>query len=128
MRILGSSYLPVMEVLRRKLPDFATLIDYDPLTPLIQQVADVDVVIIGSHALDAEVLAGIGGGVTAGASLDAEAVTALLNRKEIRYLSEMMNYPGVLHQDQEVPVIIKTREELVKQVEQAILEIGRAHV
>ena len=47
MRILGSSYLPVMEVLRRKLPDFATLIDYDPLTPLIQQVADVDVVIIG---------------------------------------------------------------------------------
>jgi len=33
---------------------------------------------------------------TAGASLDATEVAALLDREEIRYLSEMMNFPGVL--------------------------------
>jgi adenine deaminase len=39
---------------------------------------------------------------TAGAHLDAEAVTRLLARKEIKYLSEMMNFPGVLYKDPEV--------------------------
>lgn len=39
---------------------------------------------------------------TAGDSLDAEAVSHLLNRPEIRYLSEMMNFPGVLNGDTEV--------------------------
>lgn len=39
---------------------------------------------------------------TAGAYLDAEAVTDLLQRQEIKYLSEMMNFPGVLHKDPEV--------------------------
>ncbi len=39
---------------------------------------------------------------TAGASLDADDVDKLLQRKEIRYLSEMMNFPGVLHEDAEV--------------------------
>jgi adenine deaminase len=39
---------------------------------------------------------------TAGAELDSKAVTALLQRKEIKYLSEMMNFPGVLNQDHEV--------------------------
>ena len=39
---------------------------------------------------------------TAGAVLDSKQVAALLARPEIRYLSEMMNYPGVLHQDPEV--------------------------
>ncbi|MCU0394774.1 MAG: adenine deaminase [Chitinophagaceae bacterium] len=39
---------------------------------------------------------------TAGATLDAAAVTALLQRPEVRYLSEMMNFPGVLHKDPEV--------------------------
>ena len=39
---------------------------------------------------------------TAGAVLDAAAVTELLGRPEIRYLSEVMNYPGVLHGDAEV--------------------------
>ncbi len=33
---------------------------------------------------------------TAGAELDVAAVTKLLDRPDIRYLSEMMNYPGVL--------------------------------
>ncbi|MDP1972662.1 MAG: amidohydrolase family protein, partial [Sediminibacterium sp.] len=39
---------------------------------------------------------------TAGAALNSEAVEQLLQKKEIKYLSEMMNFPGVLHQDQEV--------------------------
>lgn len=36
---------------------------------------------------------------TAGAIIDSSAIEKLLQRKEIRYLSEMMNYPGVLHRD-----------------------------
>ena len=39
---------------------------------------------------------------TAGATLDAAAVSELLQRPDIRYLSEVMNYPGVLHGDSEV--------------------------
>lgn len=39
---------------------------------------------------------------TAGAALDAEAVDKLLGDKDIWYLSEMMNYPGVLYKDAEV--------------------------
>jgi adenine deaminase len=39
---------------------------------------------------------------TAGASLDADAVDELMKRDEINYLSEMMNFPGVLHADDEV--------------------------
>jgi adenine deaminase len=39
---------------------------------------------------------------TAGASLDSADVERLLDRPEIRYLSEMMNFPGALHGDPEV--------------------------
>ena len=39
---------------------------------------------------------------TAGATLDAKAVEELLQSPDIWYLSEMMNYPGVLHNDPEV--------------------------
>jgi len=39
---------------------------------------------------------------TAGDAIDSAAVTALLARPEIRYLSEMMNFPGVLNNDPEV--------------------------
>jgi adenine deaminase len=39
---------------------------------------------------------------TAGAVLDVAEVEALLQRKEIRYLSEMMNFPGVLYGDGQV--------------------------
>lgn len=39
---------------------------------------------------------------TAGAMIDSTAVTALLERPEIVYLSEMMNFPGVLNKDPEV--------------------------
>jgi len=39
---------------------------------------------------------------TAGYMLDAKAVEELLHSPDIWYLSEMMNYPGVLHNDPEV--------------------------
>lgn len=39
---------------------------------------------------------------TAGAAIDATAIEALLQRAEIKYLSEMMNFPGVLMKDGEV--------------------------
>lgn len=39
---------------------------------------------------------------TAGAALDADAVDNLLAKEEILYLSEMMNFPGVLNHDKEV--------------------------
>lgn len=39
---------------------------------------------------------------TAGAKLDAEHIQALFQRGGIRYLSEMMNYPGVLNGDPEI--------------------------
>ena len=39
---------------------------------------------------------------TAGASIDVKQVDELLQRKEILYLSEMMNFPGVLFNDAEV--------------------------
>ncbi len=39
---------------------------------------------------------------TAGAELNHEDVQELLKRPEIKYLSEMMNFPGVLNKDKEV--------------------------
>jgi adenine deaminase len=39
---------------------------------------------------------------TAGATLDASDVEQLLENPEVRYLSEMMNFPGVLNHDPEV--------------------------
>ena len=39
---------------------------------------------------------------TAGAALDSAAVGSLLARPEVKYLSEMMNFPGVLSGDKEV--------------------------
>jgi adenine deaminase len=39
---------------------------------------------------------------TAGATLNSNDVTQLLQREEIIYLSEMMNFPGVLFKDEEV--------------------------
>lgn len=39
---------------------------------------------------------------TAGAALNARQVNELMCRPDIRYLSEMMNFPGVLHGDPEV--------------------------
>jgi adenine deaminase len=39
---------------------------------------------------------------TAGDAIDAKAIDDLLKRTEILYLAEMMNFPGVLHGDEEV--------------------------
>lgn len=39
---------------------------------------------------------------TAGSSINANDINELLKSKEILYLSEMMNFPGVLHEDEEV--------------------------
>jgi adenine deaminase len=39
---------------------------------------------------------------TAGDAIDAEQVGALLDRRKCWYLSEVMNFPGVLHRDAEV--------------------------
>ncbi|MDV7698779.1 adenine deaminase [Chryseobacterium soli] len=39
---------------------------------------------------------------TAGARIDADDIDTLLSRKEIIYLAEMMNFPGVIYNDKEV--------------------------
>jgi adenine deaminase len=39
---------------------------------------------------------------TAGATINAEQIKALLEREDIYYLTEMMNYPGVLNGEEEV--------------------------
>jgi adenine deaminase len=39
---------------------------------------------------------------TAGAKIDAEGIAELFNSKDVSYLSEMMNYPGVIHRNPEV--------------------------
>ncbi len=54
---------------------------------------------------------------TAGDQLDAQAVEQLLQRDDIYYLSEMMNFPGVLHGDEEVYKKIAAAQKLGKPVD-----------
>ena len=54
---------------------------------------------------------------TAGASLDSTAVARLLEDDRFRYLSEMMNWPGVLQQDPEVMAKIAAAKRLGKPVD-----------
>ncbi len=54
---------------------------------------------------------------TAGATLDARAVTRLLHRKDIRYLAEVMNFPGVLAGDPELKAMIAAAEKAGKPVD-----------
>ena len=54
---------------------------------------------------------------TAGADLDARAVGRLLARKEIKYLSEVMNFPGVLGRDPTLMAMIATARKLGKAVD-----------
>jgi len=54
---------------------------------------------------------------TAGAVIDPEQVRELLESEDIHYLSEMMNYPGVLHADPEVIKKIAYALELNKPVD-----------
>lgn len=54
---------------------------------------------------------------TAGAVLDSTDVKKLLQRDEIKYLSEMMNFPGVLNKDEEVMKKIGAAHKLNKPVD-----------
>lgn len=54
---------------------------------------------------------------TAGATLDANEVERLLQKDEIFYLSEMMNFPGVLNADSEVIKKIEAAKRLHKPVD-----------
>lgn len=54
---------------------------------------------------------------TAGAAIDAAQVEALLKKPEVLYLSEMMNFPGVLHGDAEVMAKIAHAHRLGKPVD-----------
>jgi adenine deaminase len=54
---------------------------------------------------------------TAGATLAADAVDQLLSRPEIKYLSEMMNFPGVLNRDPEVMQKIASAKKFHKPVD-----------
>ena len=54
---------------------------------------------------------------TAGATLDSTDVEKLLKREEIKYLSEMMNFPGVLNEDEEVMKKIAASHRLLKPVD-----------
>src|SRR5687767_11081484 len=54
---------------------------------------------------------------TAGATLNSDDVENLLKRAEIKYLSEMMNFPGVLNEDDEVMKKISAAHRLNKPVD-----------
>lgn len=54
---------------------------------------------------------------TAGASIDLEGVEQLLKMPEIKYLSEMMNYPGVLSQDELVMAKLAVAKRLGKPID-----------
>lgn len=54
---------------------------------------------------------------TAGATLGIDQVEELLKKDEIKYLSEMMNFPGVLHNDPEVIAKIAVAHALDKPVD-----------
>lgn len=54
---------------------------------------------------------------TAGAVVSVEDVEALLQRDDIKYLTEMMNFPGVLHKDPEVLAKIAAAQKVNKPVD-----------
>ncbi|HIA36438.1 MAG TPA: adenine deaminase [Flavobacteriales bacterium] len=54
---------------------------------------------------------------TAGATIDLDQVKELLAMKEIRYLSEMMNFPGVLLKDETVMKKIQAAKDLNKVID-----------
>ncbi len=54
---------------------------------------------------------------TAGATLSAQDVSGLLKRPDIRYLSEVMNFPGVLSRDASLMAMIDAAKAAGKQVD-----------
>ncbi len=54
---------------------------------------------------------------SSGAIIDSENVKDLLEKEEIRFLSEMMNYPGVIYQEEEVMKKIQYAHQVGKPVD-----------
>jgi adenine deaminase len=54
---------------------------------------------------------------SAGATIGVEGIKLLLENPEIRYLAEMMNYPGVLYKDEEVVAKLAIAHQLGKPVD-----------
>ncbi len=54
---------------------------------------------------------------TAGATVDVADIDHLLQRDDIKYLAEMMNFPGVLHQDTDVMAKIAAAQKYNKPVD-----------
>lgn len=54
---------------------------------------------------------------TAGATVNAEDIEALFKRDEVKYLAEMMNWPGVLNRDSEVMEKLALAKQYNKQVD-----------
>ena len=54
---------------------------------------------------------------TSGAVLDADAIKTLLERPDIGYLSEMMNYPGVIDRDPQVMAKIEAARQAGKPID-----------
>ena len=54
---------------------------------------------------------------TAGDAIDSSGINRLLKRNDIKYLSEMMNFPGVISNDPEVMKKIAAAHELLKPVD-----------
>lgn len=54
---------------------------------------------------------------SSGAVLDSESVAILLGMPEIKYLAEMMNFPGVIHEDPEVLKKIEIAKRLKKPID-----------
>lgn len=54
---------------------------------------------------------------TAGATIDVEGVRELLEKPEIKYLAEMMNYPGVIFKDKKVLAKLEVAKELGKPID-----------
>ncbi len=54
---------------------------------------------------------------TAGATLDAKAVARLMKRRDVHYLAEVMNFPGVLGGDPSLRAMIETAKKLGKPID-----------
>ena len=54
---------------------------------------------------------------TSGASISAEEIKSLMANKDIYYLAEMMNFPGVIYDDEEVLKKIKYAHEMNKPID-----------
>lgn len=54
---------------------------------------------------------------TSGAVIDSDAIKSLMDNPDIKYLAEMMNYPGVIHDDPEVLKKIAWAKEFNKPID-----------